>query len=388
MTKHQKELPCKVAKRCGGCQLQNLTYEEQLAYKQKQLQGLLSSFAPVQPIIGMDNPTHYRNKVQAAFYWDYKHRRCAAGVFQSTSQRIVPVEHCMIEDEASDAVVQTVRRLADSFKIKPYDMRYHTGVLRHVLVRRGFATGEMMVVLVTLSAQFPSKNNFVKALLKAHPEITTVVHNINPYTTNLVLGEQSKILYGKGTIEDVLCGCRFRISPASFFQINPVQCEKLYHYAIDAAQLTGRETVFDSYCGTGTIGIIAAAYAKQVTGVELNRDAVRDSVANAKRNGVENIRFVAGDAGEYITRAAKNGERFEVVMMDPPRAGSTVKFMKAVCKMRPQRIVYISCNPVTLARDLQFLTRQGYRAESIQGFDMFPYTKHIETVVLMSRKDT
>ncbi len=377
---------CKLYKRCGGCQLQNLSYDEQLVYKQKKLQGLLALFAPVLPIVGMEHPTHYRNKVQAAFYWDYKHRRCASGVFQSTSQKIVPVDSCMIEDTQSDAIVQTVRKLADSFKIKPYDMRYHTGVLRHVLVRRGFTTGEMMVVLVTLSAQFPSKNNFVKALLKAHPTITTVVHNISPGSMPLVLGEQSRTLYGKGYIEDELCGCRFRISPASFFQVNPVQCEKLYRYAIDAAQLTGRETVFDSYCGTGTIGLIAAEKAKQVTGVELNRDAVRDAVANAKLNDVKNVRFVCGDAGDYIAQAAKNGERFDVVMMDPPRAGSTVKFMKAVCKMKPQRIVYISCNPVTLARDLSFFTKNGYRAESIQGFDMFPYTKHVETVVLLSRK--
>lgn len=376
---------CKLYKRCGGCQLQNLSYDEQLVYKQKKLQGLLAPFAPVLPIVGMEHPTHYRNKVQAAFYWDYKHRRCASGVFQSTSQKIVPVDSCMIEDTQSDAIVQTVRKLADSFKIKPYDMRYHTGVLRHVLVRRGFTTGEMMVVLVTLSAQFPSKNNFVKALLKAHPTITTIVHNISPGTMPLVLGEKSRTLYGKGYIEDELCGCRFRISPASFFQVNPVQCERLYRYAIDAAQLTGRETVFDSYCGTGTIGLIAAEKAKQVTGVELNRDAVRDAVANAKLNGVENVRFVCGDAGDYIAQAAKNGERFDVVMMDPPRAGSTVKFMKAVCKMKPQRIVYISCNPVTLARDLSFLTKNGYRAECVQGFDMFPYTKHVESVVLMSR---
>ena len=377
---------CKVYKRCGGCQLQNLSYEQQLAYKQNKLTGLLSTYAKVAPIVGMEHPLHYRNKVQAAFYWDFKHRRCASGVFQSTSQKIVPVEQCMIEDEQCDAIVQTVRRLADSFKIKPYDMRYRTGVLRHVLVRRGFTTGELMVVLVTFSSQFPSKNNFVKALLKAHPTITTVVHNISSGAMPLVLGEQSRTLYGKGYIEDVLCGRRFRISPASFFQVNPVQCEKLYRYAIDAARLTGSETVFDSYCGTGTIGLIAAENAKQVTGVELNRDAVRDAVANAKLNAVGNIRFVCGDAGDYIAQAAKNGERFDVVLMDPPRAGSTVKFMKAVCKMQPQRIVYISCNPVTLARDLSFLTKNGYRADSIQGFDMFPYTKHVETVVICEKQ--
>ncbi|MBQ9228152.1 MAG: 23S rRNA (uracil(1939)-C(5))-methyltransferase RlmD [Eubacterium sp.] len=376
---------CKVYKKCGGCQLQNLTYEQQLQYKQRKLEGMLSGYAPVQPIVGMEEPTHYRNKVQAAFYWDYKHRRCAAGVFQSTTQKIVPVDSCMIEDVQCDRIVQTVRRLADSFKIKPYDMRYHTGVLRHVLVRRGFATGEIMVVLVTLSSQLPSRNHFVKALCREHPEITTVVQHINPYETNLILGEQSRVLYGKGTIEDVLCGCRFRISPASFYQVNPVQCERLYRAAIDAAQLTGSETLFDAYCGTGTIGIIAAEKAKQVIGVELNRDAVRDAVANARLNGVSNIRFQCGDAGEYLTALAQDGETPDVLLMDPPRAGATVKFLKAVCRLAPEKVVYISCNPVTLARDLDYLTQHSYRAETIRGFDMFPFTKHVETVVLMSR---
>ena len=376
---------CKVYKKCGGCQLQNLTYEQQLQYKQRKLEGMLSGYAPVQPIVGMEEPTHYRNKVQAAFYWDYKHRRCAAGVFQSTTQKIVPVDSCMIEDVQCDRIVQTVRRLADSFKIKPYDMRYHTGVLRHVLVRRGFATGEIMVVLVTLSSQLPSRNHFVKALCREHPEITTVVQHINPYETNLILGEQSRVLYGKGTIEDVLCGCRFRISPASFYQVNPVQCERLYRAAIDAAQRTGSETLFDAYCGTGTIGIIAAEKAKQVIGVELNRDAVRDAVANARLNGVSNIRFQCGDAGEYLTALAQDGETPDVLLMDPPRAGATVKFLKAVCRLAPEKVVYISCNPVTLARDLDYLTQHSYRAETIRGFDMFPFTKHVETVVLMSR---
>ena len=376
---------CKVYKKCGGCQLQNLTYEQQLQYKQRKLEGMLSGYAPVQPIVGMEEPTHYRNKVQAAFYWDYKHRRCAAGVFQSTTQKIVPVDSCMIEDVQCDRIVQTVRRLADSFKIKPYDMRYHTGVLRHVLVRRGFATGEIMVVLVTLSSQLPSRNHFVKALCREHPEITTVVQHINPYEANLILGEQSRVLYGKGTIEDVLCGCRFRISPASFYQVNPVQCERLYRAAIDAAQLTGSETLFDAYCGTGTIGIIAAEKAKQVIGVELNRDAVRDAVANARLNGVSNIRFQCGDAGEYLTALAQDGETPDVLLMDPPRAGATVKFLKAVCRLAPEKVVYISCNPVTLARDLDYLTQHSYRAETIRGFDMFPFTKHVETVVLMSR---
>ena len=377
---------CPVYKRCGGCQLQNMTYEEQLTYKQRQVNALLSKFGKVNTIIGMDNPLHYRNKVQAAFYWDFKHRRCASGVYQSTSKRIVPIDSCMIEDEKADAIVVTVRRLADSFKLKPYDMRYHQGFLRHVLVRRGFATNEIMVVLVSAVPAFPSKNNFVKALLKAHPEITTIVHSVNPTDTNLLLGE-NRVLYGKGYIEDVLGGCTFRISPSSFYQINPVQTEILYQTAIDYANLTGNETLFDAYCGTGTIGLLAAAKAKQVVGVEVNADAVKDAIANAKRNNIKNIFFQCGDAGAYLQQLAKEKQRFDVIMMDPPRAGSTRAFMKAAVNVKPSTIVYISCNPVTLARDLEYLTKQGYRVDKIQSVDMFPYTKHIESVVRLIRSD-
>lgn len=374
---------CKVYKRCSGCQLTNMDYGEQLAYKQRQLNSLLEEFGSVEKIVSMENPYHYRNKAQAAFYFDFKHRRCASGIYQGTTKRIVPVESCQLEDEESDEIIQTVRALADSFKLKPYDMRYECGFLRSVLIRKGFATGEIMVVIVSFTPVFPSKKAFVKELLKKHPNITTVVHNVNDTQTNLMLGERSYVLYGKGYIEDILCGCRFRISPASFYQINPVQCEKLYNTALDFAQLTGNETVFDSYCGTGTIGIIASKSAKRVIGAEINRSAINDAVENAKLNGAKNVFFECADAGEFIKRTS---ERFDVVIMDPPRAGSTKKFMSAVCKNEPKKIIYISCNPVTLARDLKFLTNNGYAATKIQPFDMFPHTKHIETAVCLENK--
>lgn len=377
---------CPLSKKCGGCQLQNMTYEEQLAFKQAKCKRLLGRYGKVLPILGMDDPTHYRNKVQAAFSYDVRRRKLVSGVYQSGSHRVVPVDDCLIEDRKADEIIVSIRKLMQSFKFQAYDEDSKRGFIRHVLVRRGFATGEIMVVIVSGKPMFPSKKNFVKALLKEHPEITTIVHNVNPYQTNLVLGKQNTVLYGKGYIEDELCGLTFRISPGSFYQINPVQTEMLYDTAIQYAGLTGEETFFDSYCGTGTIGLIAAARgAKRVIGVELNPTAVRDAKSNARRNGVDNAGFYAGDAGKFITGMAESGETADVVMMDPPRAGSTEEFLAAVCKMAPKRVVYVSCNPETLSRDLRYLTKNGYIAEKIQPVDMFPYTEHCEVVVSMSR---
>ena len=379
---------CPKAKKCGGCQLQNMTYAEQLQYKQNKEERFLGRFGKVNPIIGMENPTHYRNKVQAAFAYDYRHRKLISGVYQSGSHNIVPVDDCMIEDRIADEIITDVRKLMNSFKFTAYNEDTGRGFIRHVLVKRGFTTGEIMVVLVSGTSMFPSRNNFVKALLNLHPEITTIIHNINPYRTNLVLGKQEKVIYGKGYIEDKLCGCTFRISAKSFYQINPVQTEILYNTAIEYAGLTGKETFFDSYCGTGTIGIIAATRgAARVIGVELNGDAVRDARSNAKRNNVENINFYAGDATRFITEMADAGEKVDVIMMDPPRAGSTDEFLDACARMAPPKIVYVSCNPETLARDLRYITKKGYKVDAIQPVDMFPYTNHVETVCLMSRKE-
>ena len=375
---------CKYYKKCSGCQLQNLEYDEQLLYKQKRVNTLLAPFGRVEKILPAEHPAYYRNKVQKMFYYDFKTHRVESGIYQSTTHRVVPVPHCMIENEAAQDIVSSVTKLLRSFKIKAYEERTGRGLMRHILVRTGEVSGEIMVVLVTAAPAFPSKANFVKALLQEQPEITTIIHNINPDGMNLTLGERSEVLYGRGVIEDELCGCTFEISPASFYQVNPVQCELLYKTAIDCAALTGEETLFDAYCGTGTIGIIAAQHAGQVLGVELNPDAVHDAIRNARRNEVKNIHFVCADAGDYINELAANHERFDVVMMDPPRAGASVKFLKSLCRMKPQKVVYISCNPETLARDLRYLTTHGYRTKLIQPVDMFPFTKHIETVVLMT----
>ncbi|MBR4241318.1 MAG: 23S rRNA (uracil(1939)-C(5))-methyltransferase RlmD [Eubacterium sp.] len=379
-------MQCKQFKKCGACRFQLDEYESQLAYKQNRIDNLLSKFGKVEKIIPMENPFNYRNKVQCAFYYDFKRKKCVSGVYQSTSKKIIPIDYCALDDKKADEIILSIRKLADEFRIPPYDIRTKSGFLRHILIRKGFKSGEIMVVIVTASPVFPSKSNFVKALLKKHGEITTVVQNINTTDTNLFLGEQSKILYGKGYIEDILCSCTFRISPASFYQVNPVQTEILYKTAIDYAALSGTEAVFDAYCGTGTIGIIASKSAKQVLGVELNKNAVKDAVINAKKNKCENIFFIEADAAQLINELAKEKEHFDVVFMDPPRAGASRKFLLSLLKLKPQKIIYISCNPKTLARDLETLTEKEYKAEIIQSVDMFPFTEHIETVVKLIKK--
>ncbi|MFR4440304.1 MAG: 23S rRNA (uracil(1939)-C(5))-methyltransferase RlmD, partial [Hungatella sp.] len=280
----------------------------------------------------------------------------------------------------------TIRGMLKSFKIRTYDEDTGYGLLRHVLVKRGFATGEIMVVLVTASPVFPSRNNFVKALREKHPEITTIIQNINDRGTSMVLGDREKTLYGKGYIEDTLCGCTFRISSKSFYQVNPVQTEVLYKKAIEAAGLTGEETVIDAYCGIGTIGIIASKSAGKVIGVELNSDAVRDAVQNAKTNHITNIQFYNNDAGRFMVNMAAQGEQADIVLMDPPRSGSSEEFIHSVAIMKPKKVVYVSCNPVTLERDLQMFEKNGYRAEGAWLVDMFPMTECVEVVCLLSNR--
>ena len=379
--------PCPYFKKCGGCQLQRLSYEEQLRRKMGRCISLLGRFGHVESILGMDEPTRYRNKVTWAFGLDGK-RRPVCGIYQPESHAIVPVEDCLIEDAAADAVLRDIRDMLQDFKIKVFDERSGFGWLRHVLVRRGFATGELLVVLVAASPIFPLQKPFVKKLVERHPEIRSVVLNVNDRYGPVVLGTREKVLCGPGYIEDVLCGNRFRISPRSFYQINPVQTEKLYGKAVEFAALTGTETVLDAYCGIGTIGITAAGQAKQVIGVELNRDAVKDAIANARLNGLKNCWFTAGDAGEYMEQMARDKLRPEVVFLDPPRSGSDERFLRSLLKCAPERVVYVSCDPETLARDLGVLTEGGYAVRRIQPVDMFPYTEHVETVVLMTRKDT
>ena len=381
----EKVTKCSVSKKCGSCQYQGVPYKEQLAAKQKRMKKLLGKFANVKPIIGMDDPFYYRNKVHAVFDRDKK-GNIICGTYEAKTHKVVPIEECMIEDRISQEIIRTIRDMLKSFRIKTYDEDTGYGLLRHVLVRRGFSTDEIMVVLVIGSPIFPSKNNFVKALRKKYPQITTVVLNVNDKKTSMVLGERDIVIYGKGYIRDTLCGCTFRISPQSFYQVNPVQTEILYKTAIEYAGFGRKETVIDAYCGIGTIGLVAAKRAKNVIGVELNPDAVRDARINAKENKITNARFYQGDAGEFMENMAENGEHADVVFMDPPRTGSDKKFMSSVIKLNPSRIVYISCGPETLARDLEYLTKHGYDVRKIQPVDMFSFTDHCENICLLTKK--
>lgn len=378
---------CPVLNLCGGCQLLDMEYAKQLDFKQKQVEELLKGLCPVKPIIGMKDPFHYRNKVHAVFDRDKK-GNIISGIYEENTHHVVPVEKCLIENQKADEIIGTIRGMLKSFKIRTYDEDTGFGLLRHVLIRKGFSTGEIMVVLVTASPVFPSKNNFVKALREKHPEITTIVQNINGRGTSMVLGDKEHVLYGKGYIVDELCGCRFRISSKSFYQVNSVQTEILYEKALSLSGLTGRELVVDAYCGIGTIGIIASKAAGKVIGVELNQGAVRDAVNNAKMNGIDNIRFYCNDAGRFLVNMAEQGEKADVVIMDPPRSGSTEEFMDAVGKLGAGKVVYVSCNPETLARDVRYMKKLGYRAVEAWPVDMFPETDHVETIVLLSKLDS
>lgn len=375
---------CPYYKKCGGCHLQNMTYEEQLRYKQVKCIKLLGKFCRVKEILGMEDPTWYRCKVQAAFSKD--RTGIISGVYQSSTHKIVPIDSCLIEDEKCDEIIVTIRKLLKSFKLKPFDENEMTGFLRHVLIRKGYYTGQIMVVLVTGTPVFPSCRSFINALLQRHPEITTIVQNINNKFTSLVLGEKNITLYGDGYIEDTIFDFNFRISPGSFYQVNPVMTTVLYGKAIEYMELSGTETVIDAYCGTGTIGIIASKYAGQVIGVELNADAVHDAKFNAKKNNIKNVKFYTADASDFMMEMAKEDKKTDVVIMDPPRAGSDEKFMSSVVSLSPSKVVYVSCNPETLARDLRYFIKNGYKVRKIQPVDMFPHTNHVEVVCLLTKK--
>lgn len=376
----KEKLNCPAINRCGGCQIQHQSYDKQLQEKQKLINGLISKYCQVENIIGMDNPYYYRNKVHAVFDTDKK-GNIISGVYEAGTHNVVNIDSCLIEDQRADKIIVTIRGMLKSFKIKTYNEDTGMGLLRHVLIRTGHKSGEIMVVLVLASHIFPSKNNFIRALLKAHPEITTIVMNVNNKKTSMVLGEREQVLYGKGYIEDALCGMIFKISPKSFYQINSVQTELLYGKAIDLASFKGNETIIDAYSGIGTIGLIASSRVKKVIGAELNRDAVKDAIVNAKRNNVKNIYFHNLDAGDFMNQMAAEKQTVDTVFLDPPRSGSTEQFLNSMCILNPKKIIYISCDPVTLERDLSYLVKRGYKAIKAIPVDMFPGTEHVEVVV-------
>lgn len=385
-SRSDKNSKCCVSHICGGCQYIDMPYEKQLELKQQQMEQLLSPFGYVEEIIGMVNPYNYRNKINVSFR-RLKDGKVIAGRYEEGTHNVLSVEECYIEDKRVSSIIKSIAELIRSFKMQLYNEDTGTGLIRHVQIRTGCQTGQIMVIIVTASPVFPSKNNFAKALVKLHPEITTIVQNINDKKTSMVIGARNQVIYGKGFIEDILCGKRFRISPGSFYQVNPVQTEVLYQKAIKYADLKKKEVVIDAYCGIGTIGIIAADRAKKVIGVELNSAAIKDANINCRMNRLENVDLYNNDAGKFMVDLAEQNEKIDVVFMDPPRSGSDEAFLSSVVKLAPKKVVYISCGPESLARDLKYLTKNGYKVIRIQPVDLFPMTGHVETVCLMSRKE-
>lgn len=372
-------------KGCGGCTMLSLPYQEQLKKKQKTVNKLLGRFGDVLPIVGMEEPFHYRNKVISTFTTTGKEKKLNSGIYVQGTHKVLPVQSCYLHKEALDEAVEAVRKAAKYCKYQAFDEDRGTGLIRHVLVRHSLLKDEILVVLVTASQILPGSKNFVNKVRELCPKITTVVQNINPRSTSAVLGDKEKILYGKGYIIDELCGVKFRIAASSFYQINPIQTEKLYNAAISVAGLDGKQSILDAYCGVGTIGLSAAQMAKSVIGVELNKSAVQCAIQNVRDNNVKNAKFICDDATKFILKMAAGNDRVDVVFMDPPRAGSTPEFLDAVSRMKPKKVVYISCNPETQKRDLEIMVKKGWKVETIQPFDLFPHTDHIECIATLIR---
>lgn len=377
----QEERNCPAAGKCGACQTLNLSYERELSMKMKRIIPLLGRFGHIEEIIPMERPIHYRNKVQYLFH--YNGGRVNFGLYRASDGGIVRVDHCFAEDPKASAVCRTVKRMVDQQKLSVYDGR--RGLIRHVMVRRAVATGEMLCAIVTSGEPFPNAVAFAEELAKRCEGLVSVSRIVNATDTPLWMGGEETVLYGSGFITDVLCGCSFRISAKAFYQINPIQTEVLYRTAAELADVKPGEHVLDAFCGIGTVGIVAAGKGcASLTGFDVNRDAIAAASENARRNGIAKADFrVADDAGFVL----KDGIHRSVIFADPPRAGCSKAFLNAVMEHAPERFVYISCNPETLARDLALL-KPRYQVKRIQPVDMFPGTTHVETVVLLSRKNS
>ena len=377
---------CIYSKYCGGCSMQGISYPKQLEMKQEHTSNLLKKFGNVEEIIGCKHPTNYRNKVQVSFGYDDK-RRLICGNYVSSTHMIVPIKECMIVDKRANELIDSVLRIATKYKISAFDEYSYKGCLRHLLIRTS-NLGEVMLVLVTGSFNINKKEQFIRDILKYNPYVTTIVQNFNNKHTSMILGDKNTVLYGNGYIKDELCGLEFKISPSSFYQINRFQTEVLYNTALSLADFKGDETIIDAYCGTGTIGMIASKNVKKVLGVELNSFAIKDAIKNAKYNKIDNIEFVCDDAGHYMENMAKNHLHLDALIMDPPRSGASIKFLKSVLRLKPKKIIYISCGIESLRDNLSFLTRDVYSVKTIQPVDMFPYTSigHVENIVVLERK--
>lgn len=384
--------PCAIYKRCGGCKLQHASYKAQLDFKWDRVKDCVSKIGKLDPSIvkyplGMENPWRYRNKVQLPI--GLINGEVKIGFFAPRSHDIIDMESCLIQDEIGDKVVKLTREWIEKFNIRPYnvDGEYdEKGIVRHIMIRRGFTTNEVMVVLVTNGEKFPHKEEFVDLMVKNIPGIKSVIQNINLKKTNVILGLESKTLWGEDTISDYIGDFRFNISPLSFFQVNPTQTEVLYGKALEYANLTGNEEVFDAYCGTGTITLFLSQKAKKVYGVEIIPQAIDNAWINAKENKVENVEFFVGESEVVIPDLINKGVKADVVVVDPPRKGCDKKLLDAITNINAKKIVYVSCDPSTLGRDLQVLEENGYKTLEVQPVDMFPNTSHVENVAKLIKK--
>lgn len=382
-SEHRVEPPCPIFYKCGGCQIQHMDYSAQLAYKQKQVKDVMDRVAklpnvPVRPVIGMDDPWRYRNKSQVPVA--FQQGDLVAGFYAKRSHSIVDMDQCIIQHKENDIVVQTVKQLAKELRIPAYEEQSHQGVLRHIVARYGKTTGQVMVVLVTKEKKLPHKEAFISGIRKHVPGVVSIVQNINNKRTNVIFGQQTEVLWGEHYLYDEINGIQFAISARSFYQVNPEQTNRLYSKALEYADLTGNETVIDAYCGIGTISLFLAKKARHVYGVEIVPEAITDAKRNAKLNQITNATFAVGQAEEVIPRWYDQGIDADVIVVDPPRKGCDEALLRTMIEMKPKRIVYVSCNPGTLARDLRILEDGGFKTEEVTPVDMFPQTTHVEAV--------
>ena len=379
---------CPLSGRCGGCSYVNVPYQDELLDKRVTEEKLLSRYCTVAPILPADMITAYRCKVQAVC--GMEDGRLVTGIYRRGSHKLISVRSCPLEDERAGRILETIRKAASRFGITAYDEDTGRGDLRHVLIRLAAHADEALVVLVTANDRLKGEADIAALIHQRHPFVKGVVAIRNREKTSMVIPEnpEVRVIYGRGYITDRLCGLSFRISPVSFYQVNPYMAERLYKIAMNMADLCPSDRVIDAYCGTGTIALIAAAYgAGSVTGIEANPQAVHDAEENARINGMKNVSFVAADASKYMKDAARRGERCDILFLDPPRSGASEEFLAAAGRMAPERIIYISCNPETLQRDLRYIRRfLPYRVTGIQPVDMFPASEHIETVVMLDRR--
>jgi 23S rRNA (uracil1939-C5)-methyltransferase len=386
---YRVDIPSDEAHKFGGCQLEHISYEGQLKYKENQVRQVLTRIGKlenvkVHPILGMDNPWYYRNKAQVPV--GEKDGKLIAGFFKPRSHEIVDTDESFIQLPEINEAIRQVKEICNELRIPPYDEESHKGILRHIMARYGKETGELMVVIITRTSDIPNKEQLVNEIVSKLPKVKSIVHNINSKRTNVILGEKTSVLWGNEVIYDYIGNVKFAISALSFYQVNPVQTKVLYDKALDYAGLTGEESVIDAYCGIGTISLFLAQKAKKVFGVEVVPEAIQDAKRNAELNGITNAEFAAGEAEIVIPKWYKEGNKADVLVVDPPRKGCDETFLQTVIEMKPKKIVYVSCNPATLARDLRILEDGGYQTLEVQPVDMFPHTTHVECVSLLVLK--